>query len=273
MKEGRRSLRKGPDNAPLGYPTVSYLYHFYKERDAICQLVYKETPHPTYQKRIALLAEAVEQTPDQGDGRLPCEKLLDGAWAALGKLAHHFHTQDGLTPEDLPNLQPLLNELINALKDAHGTLKEVSNTITQPNKTTPENSVFPRAEMFIYWYSIIEVLQLCSKMSYSIEDYLKPLKPKSLSPNLKTELTATSKNLLAVTEICFGDLQTHVADWIRFIKEHGAAVLGVWVQSGPTGEALKEVLPQRNLLKPYIDNTLASLLDSLEGVLKARLPR
>jgi hypothetical protein len=268
--ELRVTAREGSESPPVEYPTISSLYHYYRKQDITDRLVSREKPHPTAQKRVSLLTEAASHSGDDYQGRLPCEKLLDGLWAVLERVAHHLHSADHAL-EDPVKLHQTLKELLDSLADAHKTFKDISN-VTKPNSVTPNDSVFPRSNTLTYWYSVLEALQVCRKAAESAEGYFKPLTAKTIPAKAKSDAISTAKKIRDTTNDCYKDVRKHVQEWIDFLNKHGISVLKAWVRWGATGQALKELLSDDDV-GYYSRRALDSLIDSLSGVLKVKMLR
>lgn len=270
--ELRFTGREESKEPPAGYPTITSLYHYYRRQDTTDRLVSGEKLHPTAEKRVALLAGAVKKSGDNDQGRLPSEKLLDGVWTVLESVAKHLHSADH-AQGDLIKLHQALRELVDSLTDAHKTFKDISANVTKPNSQTTQDSAFPRSDTLTYWYSVLEALQVCRKASEAVEGFFKPLTAKTIPAKAKNEAISTAKKIRETSDACYKDVRKHIQEWIDFLNQHGIRVLKTWVRGGATGQALKELLSDEDDVAFYSRRVLDSLLDSLSGVLKVKMPK
>jgi heme oxygenase len=245
---------------------VSTLYQYYKEQDAASQLIFKETPHPTSSKRIALLEEAAKE---DSNSRLPTDRPLSSIWITLGYLAHQLHAPDPSSEHHNPGKIPqTLAELSAELTDCFKTLKD---TTPQPDLENPTACAFPRATTLINWFSFLEVLQAVTKALDSVDEHFKK-NPKSLPAKAKTDALATSKKLRAATDDRHKSIKNWAQVWIEFLKKSGITVLKKWARWGETGQALMELLSEEDV-HFYAKRAVDSLVDALEGVGKVKVKR
>jgi exonuclease VII small subunit len=218
-----------------------------------------------------MLAEAAKQSgADDNQDHLSCEKLLDGLWDSLEKVAQSFHSADQAL-EDPVKLHQALKELLETLNSAQKTFQDISNA-RKPNTQAPNDSVLPRSDTLIYWYGTLEALQVCRKASVAAEAYFKPLTAKMIPAKAKNEAISVAKSIRDVSDRYYKDVRQNAQDWIDFLNRHGLGILKAWARWGATGEALKELLSDDDVAF-YSQRALDSLTDSLGGILKVKMPK
>ncbi|KAF2749635.1 hypothetical protein M011DRAFT_474991 [Sporormia fimetaria CBS 119925] len=266
VKEGRY----GDDlsSLPGGYSTLSSLHRFYSGQDTASQLIFDQKLQPTSQKRVKLLAKAVEDSnkPDHEDD--DPERMFDTTWQHLVTLGHQLHPPPDAKKDIAAYLQAL-KDTLSDLKEANDTLKTTCSTTTAPNRENPDTSPLPRSETFIYWFSLLLVLQASHKAALTAIEQLKLLKVNVLQKQ-KQEALAAANELLASTQDSYKVLMEHVKNWKSFVEDFGARVIGAWARSGETGKAVGAFVPQR-AVEGSAREFARQLGFSLEGVLKVKL--
>lgn len=260
----RQNTASTNSQTPHGDPGASWLYDFYKIQDIASQVMFKETPHVKIMNRMAHMHAL--QPLSTGAERNVIEDHMSGAWMYLVFLSFHLYGLPLPLGSTVNNIESKFESLQSEISDLHEMLHGIERS--DPETTLPVNQNIPCAGTLMFFYGLLEVLQVSWKVVEVSEEHRK----RKDSP-LKNKINeATVKKLRQGIEAGYAHLRECVQNWVDLLKKSGIKIVKDQVQWGPTGKALKELLSDDDI-DLYAAQTVNSLVDSLSGVLRVKLKR
>ncbi|KAL6706881.1 hypothetical protein ACN47E_005024 [Coniothyrium glycines] len=262
--ESSDTLGPLPFVIPCGIPSSTTVNHESALREDVCNVLFKETSFhnaETWGNRLAQTSRDAEPIL-HGWAQSPDKIAIFHLWASIFSHTGYANYPFTYSPYPDKTWQPF--KAVKDIREAMEKLRMPSGTALEPED---EPTMF-HENMLMCCYSILEVLRALVRLVALLRE--KVTNAKSTHPMKKDLPKGFVDNLEKETRLCYDAVRDVARSYIVLLGEKGVAAIKAQVRWGPTGEALRQVLSDEDIVfyaRQYVD----SATEAWSGVLKVKL--